>query len=79
MNKKQYISPSSTVVYANVQTYLHGIYNTTNQMAAPDLRNDDVSLSGTLGLDKNEEAAGVTFSNQRGGFGSDSGPWESLW
>lgn len=75
MNKKQYISPSLTVEYAKVQTYLHSVSNTKNNMAAPDLGNGDVGLSGALTLDTNEGGSDVSFGKERG----DNGPWESLW
>lgn len=75
MNKKQYISPSSVVVYTKVQAYLHTVSDTTNNLAMPDVTNDDVGLTGKLGFDNNEEGSDVEFAKGR----SDNGPWESIW
>lgn len=78
IQKKTYTSPTILVSAIDMRTILHGISDADMSKAAYDLDDSDVSLSGitvsndiTVGTDD--------FAKERSNFGSDSGPWDSLW
>lgn len=75
--KKNYIAPAVCNSMVNVQLFL--------QVASPFKVNNaavDGSYIGPNSLDTQVENSSSNFTQdagQRGGFGSDSGPWESIW
>lgn len=86
MNKKQYIVPAMIEHQPKCGKFLvepQALSNTGRYSGAGQsgegLGSMGITVDG-IGYDNsglsNGDAAGA---NQRGGFGSDSGPWESLW
>lgn len=71
--KKEYIAPAIRGIRTGV---ICDVYKTSTDGIHPE---QDQQNLGTLDTYDDNPNTSEIYSNQRGGFGTDAGPWESLW